>query len=130
MLPAMPWIAAALICASPVAVDGDTLRCAAGPVRLLGIDAPEMPGHCRRGRVCTPGNGFASKAALARLIAGRTVICRGEARDAYGRLLALCSAGGVDLSCAMVAGRFAVERYGRLMCEGRNPQGTKGRQNP
>lgn len=30
------------------AVDGDTLRCGQERVRLLGIDAPEMPGHCPR----------------------------------------------------------------------------------
>lgn len=117
MLPAVSWIAAALVCASPVAVDGDTLRCAAGPVRLLGIDAPELPGHCRRGRVCTVGDGFASRAALARLIAGRTVLCRGTARDAYGRVLARCSAGGVDLSCAMVSAGRAVYRYSAIRCE-------------
>ncbi len=52
---------ASFICASPIAIDGDTLRCAAGPrVRLAGIDAPEIPGHCRRGRKCTPGDPAAS----------------------------------------------------------------------
>ena len=28
-------------------VDGDPLRCGSERVRLLGIDAPELPGHCR-----------------------------------------------------------------------------------
>lgn len=111
------FLAAALLCSSPVAVDGDTLRCAGlGRVRLLSIDAPELPGHCRPGRRCTSGDGWASKANLARMIAGRVVTCRGNARDDYGRVLALCSAGGVDLSCAQVSGGFAVQRYGRLSC--------------
>lgn len=113
----MPMIAAiAFVCASPVAVDGDSLRCREqGAVRLLGIDAPELPGHCRPGRVCTPGDGEASKRALAAMIAGRTVTCESRQRDNYGRLLARCSVAGVgDLSCAMVARGFAVERYVQL----------------
>lgn len=106
-----------LACATPSATDGDTLRCAnAGPVRLLAIDAPELPGHCRRGRVCTPGDAVASKAALAGLIARGPVICTPAGRDRYRRILARCSAAGADLSCAMVAGGFAVQRYGRLIC--------------
>lgn len=117
-MPILPFLAAAMVCASPVAVDGDTLHCASGAVRLLGIDAPELPGHCRRGRVCVAGDGFASMIALDRLIAGRTVLCQGSGRDAYGRLLARCSAGGVDLSCAMLARRQAVRRYSAIRCEG------------
>ena len=32
--------------------DGDTIRCDGEPIRLLGIDTPEVPGHCREGRDC------------------------------------------------------------------------------
>lgn len=112
----MSMIAAiAFVCTTPVAVDGDTLRCGGqGLVRLLGIDAPELPGHCRAGRVCTAGDGAESKRGLADLIAGRVVRCEANQRDNYGRLLARCSAGALDLSCAMVARGFAVERYVRL----------------
>ncbi|MGC1270186.1 MAG: hypothetical protein WA842_06275 [Croceibacterium sp.] len=57
-------LALALACAScapPPAVavdaacsvtDGDTIRCGDERIRLLGIDAPEMGGRCREGRVC------------------------------------------------------------------------------
>lgn len=108
---------ALLICASPVAIDGDTLRCARfGLVRLIGIDAPELPGHCRQGRVCTPGDGFASKDALVRLVKGRRVTCRTRGRDVYGRILARCDASGTDLSCAMVARGQAVRRYSKIDC--------------
>ncbi len=115
---AVPALTAlAMLCASPVAVDGDTLRCAdIGLVRLLHIDAPEMPGHCRPGRRCVPGDGREAQRVLAGLIARRRVVCSAEGRDAYGRVLALCTAGGADLSCAMVARGQAVERYGRLSC--------------
>ena len=115
----MPALAAlAFICAAPIAVDGDTLRCREqGLVRLLSIDAPEMPGHCRRGRRCTAGDPHASKGYLAGLIESGTVRCVMTARDRYGRILARCSAGGQDLSCAMVRSGHAVERYGRLTCK-------------
>ena len=34
-------------------IDGDTIHCGYTRVRLAGIDAPEMPGHCQPGRACT-----------------------------------------------------------------------------
>lgn len=110
-------LALALACSHPVAVDGDTLRCARiGPVRLLAIDAPELPGHCRRGRVCTVGDPVASTANLARLLARGATVCHPVGRDRYNRILARCATAGVDLSCAQVARGFAVERYGKLVC--------------
>lgn len=109
--------AAMLTCTAPIAVDGDTLRCREiGLVRLQAIDAPEMPGHCRRGRVCAPGDGAASKRGLAALVRGKRVTCVTTGHDSYGRLLARCEANGQDLSCSMVANGLAIERYGRLRC--------------
>ena len=117
------FLALTLACAAPYAVDGDTLRCrGSAPVRLMAIDAPEMPGHCRRGRVCTSGDPFASRDALRRLIARGAVVCTTTGHDRYRRILARCTAAGVDLSCAMVAGGFAVERYSRLGPCDRLPQ--------
>lgn len=109
-------IAALFLCLAPVAVDGDTLRCGGELVRLIGIDAPELPGHCRKGRVCTPGDGFAAKRAMAELVARGAVKCASVGRDHYGRTLARCDAGGVDLSCAMIASGQAVVRYSRISC--------------
>ena len=106
-------IAALFLCLAPVAVDGDTLRCGGELVRLIGIDAPELPGHCRKGRVCTPGDGWASKRALAAVVSRRAVRCASVGRDHYGRTLARCEAGGLDLSCAMIASGQAVARYSR-----------------
>ena len=103
---------------APVVVDGDTLRCSnLGPVRLVAIDAPEMPGHCRAGRVCTPGDGEASRAGLVALVSRGRVVCRPQGRDAYGRILARCAVRGRDLSCDLVRRGLAVERYGALNCE-------------
>lgn len=97
----------ALTCAL-VAIDGDTLRCGKERIRLLGIDAPEMPGHCRRGRQCVEGDPFASKASLAKLTArGQATIAR-RGRDRYGRTLARVRVGGVDLSAEQVRSGMAV----------------------
>lgn len=79
-------------------VDGDTIRCGSERIRLLGIDAPEMPGHCRRGRRCVDGDPVASRASLASAMGGRMTIRR-VGIDRYGRTLALVSGPVGDLSC-------------------------------
>lgn len=99
-------------------IDGDTMRCGSVRVRLAHIDAPELPGHCVNGRRCTPGDAIGSTEHLKRLIGSASPQCRVIDRDRYGRLVSFCTARGVDLSCAQVAGGFAVERYGRLQCRG------------
>lgn len=102
-------------CANPKISDGDSLRCGPRRIRLAHIDAPEMPGHCRPGRRCTPGDPFAARDRLASL-AKPPLSCRVVDVDHYGRTVARCSSGGRDLSCAMVASGHAVSRYGRLRC--------------
>lgn len=80
-------IAAAVALSGCVVTDGDSLKCGQERVRLLGIDAPEM-GRCRQGRVCAPGSGPASKAALAATIRNfRTVQIERVGRDRFGRTL-------------------------------------------
>ena len=82
-------------------VDGDTLDIGGERVRLLHIDAPEA----------AQPHGPAATRHLAGLVRGRTVTCIGEAEDGWGRLLAVCTAGGTDLGRAMVAaGAAAVFR--------------------
>lgn len=103
-------------CVSPTVVDGDTLRCGSTRIRLSSIDAPEMPGHCRPGRECTPGDPYASTGNLRSLVSGQAVECRQVDTDHYGRAVARCSVEGRDLSCAQVDGGFAVKRYGFLVC--------------
>jgi micrococcal nuclease len=95
---------------SCVAIDGDTLRCTEiGRVRLLGIDAPEMPGHCRKGRICAPGNPQKSKANLARLIRPGVTIAP-VTRDRYGRTVALVYAGSRNVACEQLKARHAIYR--------------------
>lgn len=107
------------LCLAALAVDGDTLRCRdQGLVRIARIDAPEMPGHCRRTRVCAPGDGRASKARLTFLIAGQMVRCKQvdawpdsrkfDARDRYGRIVAKCRVNGRDIGRTMIASGAAI----------------------
>lgn len=103
-------------CQNPFIFDGDTFECAKQRIRLASIDAPEINGHCAPGRRCTPGDSLAAKAHLTHLT--RTIVtCRRTDIDHYGRTIAECTANGIDLSCAMVEGGHAVERYGRLDCK-------------
>lgn len=108
----------AFTCSAVRVVDGDTLRCGPIRVRLAHIDAPELAGHCIRGRQCTPGDPIASAANLQRLVGAKPPACQAIDRDRYGRTIAFCAVGRVDLSCAQVAGGFAVQRYGTLNCSG------------
>jgi micrococcal nuclease len=103
-------------CLAAIAVDGDTIKCSnlteqGGRVRIARIDSPE------RG---APGSD-AAKAAMVKLIDGRTVRCelvdadprrKGfQKRDRFGRPVARCSAGGVDLGTAQLkAGHAEVWR--------------------
>lgn len=90
------------------AVDGDTLRCGNERIRLLGIDAPEMPGHCRPGRQCVPGDPWASQRSLQRALASGPIRIRRTGRDRYDRTLAVVWAGQVNLSCWQIDARQAI----------------------
>jgi len=105
-----------LPCPNPYHHDGDAIRCGSKgrSDRLYAIDAPEMPGACRTGRQCTPGDPFAARDHLRALTAGKTVVCRQADLDRYGRSVVQCFANHIDLSCQMVRDGYAVERYGRL----------------
>ena len=107
---------AVLLTASPAVgkvrcqvVDGDTLRCGAQRVRVIGLDAPEMRGQCprevRRAR--------AAKDRLAELVAeGVTLRTRG--RDRYRRLLAVVrDRQGRDVAAVMIREGLARPYDGR-----------------
>lgn len=102
----MSLMAAALLIACTV-TDGDTIRCGAEPIRLLGIDAPERHG-CAPGRHCVAGDALAATAALAALIAPGNLTVERVGTDRYGRTLGVVRAAGVNLSCAMLASGQAV----------------------
>ena len=97
---------AAFVCTNPRAIDGDTIKCGTKRVRLLGIDAPELPGDCRRGRVCVDGDPFVSKNSLARRLLAGPGLVRPVTTDRYGRTVAMVLVAGSSLSCwQLQAGR-------------------------
>jgi endonuclease YncB( thermonuclease family) len=80
------------------AVDGDTLRCGAERVRIMGLDAPEMRGQCpveiRLAR--------AARARMSALVAGG-VMLQPHGRDRYRRLLAVVrDRQGRDVAAVMI----------------------------
>lgn len=105
---------ASITCQSPHIIDGDTFDCGGHRIRLASIDAPEISA-CAPGRRCAPGDGQAARLYL-QAITRELVICHQTDIDRYGRTVALCKAGGKDLSCSMVAAGHAIERYGTLSC--------------
>ena len=86
-------------CPSVYVVDGDTLRC--GPVwlRLLGINAPELPGHCAAYRQCARGDGFASKRSLIDALRNGQLSYSIVTTDRFGRYVVEAWAGRANLSC-------------------------------
>lgn len=88
-------------------IDGDTLAVGIINYRLLGIDAPERLQTCVF-QVAAWSCGAAATEALRALIGDSAVDCRGSERDRYGRTVAVCYVGGIDLGAAMVAGGWAL----------------------
>ncbi|EEE35336.1 hypothetical protein RKLH11_4012 [Rhodobacteraceae bacterium KLH11] len=85
-------------------IDGDTLVISGQRIRIAGIDAPELDQPC-----LTPSGmewrcGDVARAALGRLVVGKTVECMGSGDDPFGRFIATCHVDGRD------AGGWMVER--------------------
>lgn len=128
MMLILPLIAAMVtVQAVPDVHDGDTLRLSGQRVRLEGIDAPEMVQLClaaQRNWRC----GEDSRGALVQLIAGAPVRCEVSGTDRYGRWLATCWRGSVNLNQWMVAQGWAVAyrqysmRYVGVEAQARNGQ--------
>src|SRR5215216_5602931 len=94
-------------CPSAYVVDGDTLRCGAERLRLLGIDAPEI-GRCSRWRVCAQGDGQAAKRSLVAALRLGPVRYQPVTVDRYGRQVVVAWAGSVNLSCWQLQRRQAI----------------------
>jgi hypothetical protein len=84
-------------------IDGDSLELDGERIRLFGIDAPELSQSCD-GDPC----GEHAAAALRRMIEDRALVCSERDRDRYGRMVAVCHLGEVDIGERMVESRLAV----------------------
>jgi len=104
-------------------VDGDSLVVARTEIRLYGVDAPEYRQICERAGqpwAC----GVAARSALEGIIAGRALTCRPREEDRYGRSVAICFAGGVDVGAAMVRAGNAVA-YGAYEADERDARDAR-----
>ena len=90
------------------AVDGDSLRKDGKDFRLHAIDAPELFQTCWRADGREYDCGHAARDELRRLIRNATVTCQVLDTDRYGRSVAECSAGNVNLNDAMVRAGWAI----------------------
>src|SRR5262245_55307377 len=87
--------------------DGDTITLEGQRIRLRGIDAPEYNQTCEKGGA-NYACGRAERAARVQLAGGAALAGAGWERDRYGRLLAVCKSGGVDLNRRLVEDGWAV----------------------
>lgn len=89
-------------------IDGDTVQVGATRIRLQGMDAPETDQLCldRNGERWTCG--LAAKEQLTRHANNGPWICRGTAKDRFGRLIATCEANGENVQKWMVRNGWAL----------------------
>ena len=83
-------------------VDGDTIDVDGVRIRLEGIDAPESGQRCKRRIIGRWACGTAATQALEKLVEGKTVHCEHSGHDKYGRTLAVCNAGDIEINAWMV----------------------------
>ncbi len=91
----------------PRVIDGDTIEIGGERIRLYGIDAPEADQTCMAGGrewACGQEAAFA----LAFEMAEHWVACKGDTRDEYGLLIAVCAVGPYDLNARIVRGGWAL----------------------
>jgi len=108
----VPLLALGLSAAAPAVtiVDGDTFVLAGQTIRLWGVDAPEGRQVCVDDRNRSYRCGDVAREQLRGLIARGPVSCEKRDRDGYGRTVARCRAGDVDLGAALVRAGWAVEQ--------------------
>ncbi len=96
-----------------VVFDGDTLQIDAHRIRLNGADAPERDQICRDETGAEWACGAVATARLEELIGASEVSCAPRERDRYDRIVADCSANGLDLGGRLVAEglAWAYRRY-------------------
>ena len=103
-----PTIASAQSFSGPArASDGDSLSVSGVAVRLFGIDAPELAQMCRKGGQAW-ACGEEARGQLHSLVDGQRVDCQVRGYDDYGRALAICTVGGVELNRTMVVRGWAL----------------------
>jgi endonuclease YncB( thermonuclease family) len=89
-------------------IDGDSLRRGQTEIRLHGIDAPEYRQTCRDAVRAEYSCGKRAAEELRSLVRGVEIKCQSLETDRYGRAVATCHAGTVNINREMVARGWAV----------------------
>ncbi len=106
-------------------VDGDSLRRGDLDIRLHGIDAPEYRQTCRDKHGSEYSCGKQATNALRGLVGKQEVSCTSIETDRYGRAVAVCRIGGLEINGEMVRLGWAIAytrhslTYVRLEAEAR-----------
>jgi endonuclease YncB( thermonuclease family) len=90
-------------------IDGDTLEIHGIRIRLWGIDAPESTQLCRGDDSLQYRCGAKAANDVDAFIALRPVTCSAISLDQYGRTVADCSVGGIDLGEWLVSNGLALD---------------------
>jgi endonuclease YncB( thermonuclease family) len=105
-------------------IDGDTLEVHGTRIRLWGIDAPESSQLCRGEDSLPYRCGAEAANELDTFIARRLVNCSPTNLDRYGRTVATCGVGSIDLGEWLVRNGLALDwpqyssgKYGRVQQE-------------
>ena len=98
---------AADIIGSAYVIDGDTIRIRDVHIRLNGIDTPEIEQICRTNGLIWHCGVEAAKV-MRHLTKGKTVTCIGNTKDRYGRLIANCFVGNLNLNATIVEAGMAL----------------------
>ena len=95
-------------------IDGDTVEIRDQRIRLHAVDAPESGQACRDPQAQMWPCGRRAAFALADQIGTGNVSCRATDQDRYGRIVAVCSVGDLDLNAWMVEQGWAMayRQYG------------------
>lgn len=102
-------LAAGLVAGRAAVVDGDTLEIQGQRIRLWGVDAPEGSQICLDGQGRPWPCGRRAAFALADFLGQRTVACQARDTDRYGRMVAVCSVGGVEINRWLVEQGWALD---------------------
>lgn len=89
--------------------DGDTIKIGGQAIRLWGVDAPERSQACKDKSGRSYRCGERASAALTSFIRAKSLACAQRDKDAFGRVVALCTVNGVDVGRWLVSQGWAID---------------------
>ena len=109
----LPKAAHQTLSGTATVTDGDSLEMDGTRIRLNAIDAPEAAQTCGRPTAIWKCGEVATRK-LRELVGALPIVCEKTDTDSYGRTVAVCRSGAVDLAAEMVSAGLALayRQYG------------------